>query len=67
MALPPLNQPTKGVRILKFICEYHLYPDGSLYFKRQYPIGEARQAYTQKKVIKKGTMKTQKALQEDIL
>lgn len=42
----PINEP----KLFKFITEYILYPNGKLYFSKQYPIGEER--YKQKKLDK---------------
>ena len=65
MPLPPLSQTKQQgqVKILRFQEEWLLYPNGQLYFKRKYPIGNAVQyhktsAKNNKRKQSKETIKT---------
>lgn len=55
MELPPLNKnktakepEQQEVKIIKFIEEWSLYPDGTLYFRKKFPIGRIAREYKSK-------------------
>ena len=67
----PPSSPPPGfggeIRIVKFMMEFTLYPNGAMYHRKTYPIGMPTSHKGKKKAVKKESVALQEAIQEETL